>query len=314
MHYPQIDIFYPTYKNIETFAFVLRSCLTQDYQNIKIHVYDNAFSEGYLLTSELIEKINDRRIIYHKNLVNMGATINYAQIIAEMKKTSLSICLAADIGFTSNGLSLMVDALFRTKASIVFPSSYLSKYEDIIIGANNAQKENYFDVLEGLSREPEIIQPGIDLVKEYFSEQNISGEYNNFSFFGALISSPILHALGSRFFNYKYHGFEHYLSMDIATKSNLVSRLSTPCLMAVVGTPRIGGTERPTDHFTRLETIIACSDFLKNNYFTLKRYFKDMNPFFISQIDKCFFFKANYVGYEDEINKLILVAKKQSYK
>lgn len=313
MKYPQIDIFYPTYKNIETFAFVLRSCLTQDYQNIKIHVYDNAFSEGYLLTSELIEKINDRRIIYHKNLVNMGATINYAQIIAEMKKTSLSICLAADIGFTSNGISLMIDALFRTKACVVYPSSYQFKYHDIIISAYNAHKGNYFDVLEDLSKEPEIIQPGIDLVKEYFSEQNMTGEYNNFSFFGALISSPILHALGSSFFNYKYHGFEHYLSMDVATKSNLVCRLSAPCLMSVVGTPRIGGTERPTDHFTRLETIIACSDFLNNNYSILKSYFKDMDPFFISQINKCFFFKENYVGYEDEINKLIQVAKKDGF-
>lgn len=314
MNTPLVDIFYPVYKNINTFEYVLRSCLEQEYENIRIHVYDNAFSEGYLLTSDLIERINDKRIVYHKNLVNLGPLVNYAQIFSDMKKTRLSICLAADIGFTKIGLSTMIQALKKTGATVVYPSGCSFSYQDILTGEYEFRQADYFNVLQNFSGASQITQPGIEIVPEYFSENNINGEYNNFSFFGALIASPVLHALGSNFFNYRYHGFEHYLSMDLALNSNLVTRLSAPCLQSVIGTPRIGGTERPNDHFTRLEPIVACGDFLKYKYFVLKKYFGDMGLFFVSQINKGQFFKDNYLGYETEIDSLIIFAEENNPK
>ena len=310
MHSTQIvDIFYPVYKNTTIFEFVLKSCLEQDHENIRIHIYDNAFAEGYFSTSKLVKKINDKRIIYHKNLVNVGHIANYAQIIAEMKKTRLSICLPFDIGFTKTGLSKMIQALIRTGASVVFPSAYSASYKDILSIEADHLQTNYINILRTFQEESEIVLSGYEIVKEYFSEKNINGEYNDFSFFGALIVSSVIHAIESNFLNYRYHGFEHYLSMDLAINSSLVTRLSAPCLQAVIGSPRIGGTERPPDYFTRLEPIVACNDFLESKYFLLKKYFDDLGPFFTSQINKCQFFKDNYQGYQEEISRLIKNSK-----
>jgi len=310
MHSSQtVDIFYPVYKNTTIFEFVLKSCLEQDYENIRIHIYDNAFAEGYLSTSELVKKINDERIIYHKNLANVGHIVNYAQIIAEMKKTRLSICLPFDIGFTKTGLSKMIQALIRTGASVVFPSGCWVSYKDVLNNEADLDQTNYINILRTFPGESEMVQSGFEIVHEYFSEKNINGEYNDFSIFGALIVSSVIHALDSNFLNYRYHGFEHYLSMDLAINSSLVTRLSAPCLQAVIGSPRIGGTERPSDNFTRLEPIVACSDFLESKYFLLRKYFDDLEPFFTSQINKCQFFKDNYQGYEDEITLLIKNSK-----
>lgn len=313
MHSPLIEIFYPTYKNVETFEFVLRSCLDQDYRNIRVHVYDNAWPENYLLTAELIDKIGDKRVVYHKNSVNLGALINYSQIFSEMKKTSLSICLSADIGFTSGGLSLMYEALLRTGASVVHPSSVSYRHQDILNNRDELYELTHRNVVEGFRGESEVVQPGIEIVQEYFSENNISGEYNNFSFFGALIVSPVLHAVGTNFLNYRYHGVEHYLSMDLAINSHFVTRLSAPCRLAVIGSPRIGGTERPTGFYTRLEPIAACQSFLKAKYMALREYYGDMEPFFLSQEAKCEFFRNNYDGFTVEVESLLEASKKRDF-
>lgn len=313
MHSRLIEIFYPTYKNVDTFEFVLRSCLEQDYQNIRVHVYDNALPEGYVLTSELIDKIGDSRIVYHKNIVNFGALGNYSQIFSDMKKTSLSICLAADIGFTSGGLSRMYEALLRTGATVVFPSGVFYRHRDIVNNRDALYEVKDSNVVERFPGESEVVQPGIEIVQEYFSENNINGEYNDFSFFGALIVSPVLHALDTNFNNYRYHGFEHYLSMDLAINSNFVARLSAPCKISVIDSPRIGGTERPCDHYTRLEPIAACQSFLKAKYMALREHYGDMEAFFLSQEAKCEFFRNNYDGFTVEVESLLKASKKRAF-
>jgi hypothetical protein len=228
-----------------------------------------------------------------------------------MNKTQLSVCLAADMGFAPKGLSMMVSALLGNRASVVYASSITYDYSDICKNNIGGAQVRIFDILPRTIDITHLTQPGHEIVKEYFSYENICGEYNNFSFFGSLIYSPILVQLTNVYSSFRFHGSEHYLSMDLAINAPLVTRLRSPCILGVVNTPRIGGTERPSGHYTRFEPIFACDVFLKNKYAVLSSHYMDMTPFFISQREKCKFFKENYTGYENEIEQLYTSALRE---
>lgn len=310
---PHVDVFYPVYKNVDTFSFVLDTCLRQNHKNIRVHIFDNAYAEGYCEVADLISGIDDPRIIYKRNFVNIGPAANYRQIFSEMKKTKLSICLASDIGFTVDGLTNMLSAMSKHGASVVFSSSKSYKYADLFSGLSEEPNERLYSILSKFPYVHELTQPGHELIEEYFSAENICGEYNDFSFFGSLIYSPILNLISDDCFNYRFHGFEHYLSMDLAINAMLITRLRVPCMVGVLDSPRIGGTERPLDHYTRFESIAACDAFLRNKYPVLKSHFNEMKPFFISQAKKCEFFRTNYIGYDSEINRLHDAAVTESF-
>ena len=130
-----------------------------------------------------------------------------------------------------------------------------------------------------LNKKMPITQKGIDIISEYYSSLNINGEYNDFSFLGALISSKILHNLGRRFNNFSYHGFEHYLSMELAMNAPIVTRIYDELYLAIIGAKRLGDTSRPSDDYTRFEPILACEQFLDNHYPSLIAHYKTLDLF-----------------------------------
>jgi glycosyltransferase involved in cell wall biosynthesis len=298
---PKINIFYPTYKNKEVFAYSLESCLRQDYENVSIHVYDNSAGDGCGEISKLINSLNDVRVSYYPNQLNIGPVANYAQIIDHMKSTDFSMCLAADIGLETRSLSLMVEEMFKNKSPVVYASSNLSTYNSTQGVLKNSY--NSLDVLSGVDDNKSSL--GIDIIKEYFSTDNICGEYNNFSFFGSLIYSPLLKLLSQDYLAFRFHGLEHYLSMELALSASSITRLKRPCLRAIVGAPRIGGTQRPTDFLTRIEPIMACQKFLEKYELILKNHLSSIEYFHNAQKEKCIFFQQNFTGYESEIQKLL---------
>lgn len=297
----KIDIFYPTYKNKEVFAHSLQSCLQQDHENISIHVYDNSFGDGCEDILKLVKNLNDDRINYYPNRFNIGPVANYAQIIEHMKSTKFSMCLAADIGLENKSLSMMIGEMIDNNSTLVYASSNFSVFNKELNLFEKSIKP--LDVLG--SHQGNKISHGIDIIEEYFSDVNICGEYNNFSFFGALIYSPLLNLLSQDYLSFRFHGAEHYLSMELALSSASISRVKEPCLHAIVGAPRIGGTQRPVDHYTRMEPIMACQKFLDKYELVLKRHLSSISHLYDSQRQKCLVFQNNYGGYEFEIKKLL---------
>jgi glycosyltransferase involved in cell wall biosynthesis len=296
-----IHIFYPTYKNADVFAFVLNSCLTQDHKNIIVHVFDNSLADGSTEIQDACARTKDARVQFYGNLTNIGAAGNYNQILSRMKDKTLAVCLASDLGFAPQGLNKLFRALKQSGSPVVFGSTIMMPFAGINAKPDLGTEE-VFDTLAHYPKElRQVTCSGVDVVKEYYSPHNINGEFNYFSIFGALIYGPILHSINDAHRNFKFHGYEHYLSMQLAWACPTITRLRDACLLAVLGAPRIGGTERPMDHYTRLEPIVACQRFLESKYFALKPESGSTVPLLQSQIDKCDFFEANYAGYKTEV-------------
>lgn len=295
-----IEIFYPTFKNRDVFEHSINSCLEQDYKDILIHVYDDSGSDCHEIY-DLVEQIDDTRLVYHRNKFNIGTWPNCAQIIDHMKTTEFSIFLAADVGLEKRSLSVMMTEMQKRKSQVIHPSSYLFDYEEKN-GVNLASKK-YFGVTNQVCEQETV--SGIEQIEEYFSDCNISGEYNNFSFYSSLIHSPVLRSLSQDYLAFRFHGSEQFLSMELAINSTYVTRIGHPCLHTIIGAPRFGDTERPRDFYTRIETIVACQRFLKKYDLMLRRHIPSGTRLHKSQIDKCHFFKKNYSGYEDLIEDIL---------
>ena len=85
---PLVCICLPTFNAAATVCETLTSILAQTYPNLVVHVSDNASTDN---TLNLIESLNDSRIIIHRNLENIGGEGNFTRCIqiAEGKYTAI---------------------------------------------------------------------------------------------------------------------------------------------------------------------------------------------------------------------------------
>lgn len=85
---PLVSICVPAYNAAETIAETLDSILKQSYPNILIHVSENASIDN---TLQVLESIDDERIIIHRNAVNVSGEDNFNRCIeiAEGKYTAI---------------------------------------------------------------------------------------------------------------------------------------------------------------------------------------------------------------------------------
>lgn len=86
--HPLVSICIPTYNAARTLRETLTSILAQTYQNLVIHVSDNASTDD---TIGVVESFDDPRIIIHRNEVNIGGEGNFNRCIqlAEGKYTAI---------------------------------------------------------------------------------------------------------------------------------------------------------------------------------------------------------------------------------
>lgn len=85
---PLVCICIPTYNAAASIRETLESILAQTYQNLTIHVSDNASTDE---TLKIVESISDRRISLHRHDVNVGGEGNFNRCIqfAEGKYTAI---------------------------------------------------------------------------------------------------------------------------------------------------------------------------------------------------------------------------------
>jgi len=307
-----VDIFFPTYRNADVFAYCLRSCLDQYHRDIRVFVYDNSLAEGCREIEEVIRNFNDNRVYYLPNSANIGHILNYQQIIKNMASSNYAMCLSADIGLTKSGLLTLLSirqdhgALIAYGGGEVFPycdfQSILSRDKNCFDSEINLES---YSPLINECKSKILVHSGIALVDEYYSDLNLFGEYNSFSFFGALINGKVLTDIGASHMRFRYHGFEQYLSMHLALRCHLVARTNITCLRGIVGSPRIGGTQRPLNFFTRLEPIISAQKFIDDFEMILAAESTGMEKYFIAQICKCNYFLKHYSGFEEQVLRII---------
>ena len=307
-----IDIFIPTYKNADVFAYCLKSCLDQYHRDIRVFVYDNSLAEGCREIEEVVRIFNDDRVHYLPNSVNIGPHLNYQQIIKNMASSNYAMCLSADIGLTKTGLLTLLSIQQDHGALVSYGGGEVFPYSDF--QSIRSMDKSCFDFeidLESFSplinecKSKILVHSGIDLVDEYYSDLNLCGDYNSFSFFGALINSKVLTDIGASHMSFKYHGFEQYLTMHLAIRCHLVARTNITCLRGIAGCPRIGGTQRPLNSFTRLEPIISSQKFIDDFEAILIASATSLEKYFIAQIYKCNYFLKHYSGFEEHVLRII---------
>jgi glycosyltransferase involved in cell wall biosynthesis len=107
MSYPLVSICIPTYRRPELLERAVRSCLAQTYPHFEILITDNSSDDA---SRDMVGRINDPRIRYHKNEANLGAFGNVS-LVATLTTGSYVKFLMDDDLLKPRCLELMVAAL-----------------------------------------------------------------------------------------------------------------------------------------------------------------------------------------------------------
>ncbi|MDA7561671.1 glycosyltransferase [Alphaproteobacteria bacterium] len=85
---PFVCICIPTFNAAETVREMLLSILSQTYQNLVVHISDNASTDN---TLEIVQSLSDSRVHIHRNEINVGGEGNFKRCIglAEGKYTAI---------------------------------------------------------------------------------------------------------------------------------------------------------------------------------------------------------------------------------
>lgn len=292
-----VSLYIPTFRNSNVFEACFQSYLRQSYKNIEVHIFDNGFADGYPEIRYIVEKVQDPRVKYHCNLTNIGPTANYNQIFSVAEKADVVVFLAADIGLADNAVEIMLSKMLEQGSSVVVPRAANFRH-DIVGGDGLPTYDQPAEIVESVFEGKERELAGAEVLSLFYSEENIASEFYNFSIFGALIDGALIRALPKQCVNYRYHGFEQLMSMQLALLAPRISFIPQVCFQCFVGQPRVGGTERPNNFLTRYEPILAAEVFLRDNEAMLIATGIELRKFREFQLKKIRFFRKNYMGFE----------------
>ncbi len=106
MNQPLVSICIPTFNRPDFLSRAVRSCLAQTYKTFEIIITDN--SDGNA-SGDMIAKLNDPRIAYHKNEENIGGVRNLLKVMSLAKGTYITLLMDDDL-LKPDALELMVKA------------------------------------------------------------------------------------------------------------------------------------------------------------------------------------------------------------
>jgi|LakMenEpi03Aug12_release.lakeMendotaPanAssembly.Ray.scaffolds.fasta_scaffold75289_2 glycosyltransferase involved in cell wall biosynthesis len=91
---PRVSVIVPTYNRSAFLKKTLTSIVTQSFSDLEILVFDNASVDN---TTEVVKEFTDPRIVYHKNIVNLGVVENYNAAFQKSKGELIHIFSDDDI-------------------------------------------------------------------------------------------------------------------------------------------------------------------------------------------------------------------------
>ena len=107
MSNPLVSICIPTYKRPELLERAIRSCLAQTYPYFEILIADNSPDDA---SGQMVTRLNDSRIRYHKNETNLGPYGNVNRVAAWATGTYVKFLMDDDL-LKPRCLEFMVAAL-----------------------------------------------------------------------------------------------------------------------------------------------------------------------------------------------------------
>lgn len=135
---PLVCICIPTYNAERTIRETLVSILNQNYQNISIHVVDNASTDN---TLKVVSGIADSRINIHENQMNIGGEGNFNRCIQFFDGKYAAIFHADDV-YESEMLAKQVEFMeANPEAGAVFTAAKIINDSGSVIGHIRLPKE-----------------------------------------------------------------------------------------------------------------------------------------------------------------------------
>lgn len=264
----RVAVLFPTYRNAEVFNFALESILTQSHSDLDVYIFDNGLSDGYSEVRDVVIKTNDNRVHYKANKSNIGAVGNYLQLFSRAATFQQSIILAADCGLRADAVELMLRTQEAYRADWVRPNSVGFSVNDIARAKNALQ-------IPLVAEEPMIsVAHSSDVLRRFFSDENIDGELDTVTWAGALIAGSVWQNAGLETVPFKWHGAEQYVAMSLLVADFDYASIELPLEVGLQGAIRYG-TERPQDDYTRLETIEATGLVFRENRLAVQHVVSD---------------------------------------
>ncbi len=255
-----VTIFIPTYKNYHLIFSCIGSCIAQTYKNIKIVVVDNGYSEDQVTLLNKINSLNDHRVQYINNNVNIGSQNNFHLIFEMAQLEKRFIIIPADIDLSPTAIHDFVLAYESNRdVAIIFPRI---KVCDISAKTEENKTSELGSMIEWPKGNSGKIKSTV-LILQFFSNHNIKSEWTHFSFIGSLIDGAYFRSLGVHRWPMYDHGLEEYICLHLLSFTEHVYLLDKPLLNLYVNNCRHGSAVRPGWFYTRYEPLYAELKYLK---------------------------------------------------
>jgi glycosyltransferase involved in cell wall biosynthesis len=300
----KVIIYIPTYRNEHIFSLVLDSYLRQTYKNIEVRVFDNSLADGSDCIQRICTQKSDPRVAYFSNKSQIGAQGNICRILNCIDFDSLAIVLASDMALADHAVEDLISLRASTGSSVIMPAT--RNYNSLLL--NKYSGRDFFDQpFESLQPLTESVSKfsSCDILKRYFSYENLTGEFFRFSVCGCLFDGALSAGMARNYTRFKFHGGEQYLSMSLLIRAGSVTYSPSELLWNFYGHQRIGGTQRSNSDIGRMECIQACQMVLEENEFFLLAEGVDVNEMRVNQVEKAVYFKKHFRGFDKYADDII---------
>ncbi len=217
-------------------------------------VVDNGYSEDGGVLYEKIKNINDDRVVYIKNRINIGSQNNFHLIFEMACLEEQFIIIPADVNLTPTAIEEMICVQKgNNDVAVIFPRTIVRDSGTESSKIKPAEIES--PVPWPHKKSGKILAR--DLINLFFSIHNINSEWTHFTFLGALINGEYFRSIGIKRLPMHYHGMEEYVSLHILSFTSYVYLIDKPLLYLYVNNVRYGSASRPTGFYTRYEPLFA---------------------------------------------------------
>ncbi|RYZ92203.1 MAG: glycosyltransferase family 2 protein, partial [Sphingobacteriaceae bacterium] len=139
-NWPLVSIIITSYNRAQWIKKTVVSALQQDYQNLEIIIADNNSTDN---TNEVLQPfLNDSRIIFHKNEVDIGMLPNFKRATNELASGEMVTYISSDDYLVDNSFVSDAVSKFRNEKGLVVYSAVSKNhyFSSGVIEHNSAYK------------------------------------------------------------------------------------------------------------------------------------------------------------------------------
>jgi len=138
-----VDVLFPYYGDVALMKLAVRSVLDQHYRDFRLIVVDDGYPDESI--PGWFESLNDSRVEYHRNEVNLGANENYRKSLTFVRNDLVTVMGADDV-MLPNHLDWLVDRAQR------FPQAQAFQPGVFVIDEHGAMSHTLVEKTKALYR------------------------------------------------------------------------------------------------------------------------------------------------------------------